>query len=85
MRNTEQYAHILLFACPHCGLPLTAACLSGKKNLEIAEANWFKPTCHCSWSAEMSGVTALRHWVETWLYKAPLTPGEPGACKDANP
>lgn len=85
MRNTEQYAHVLLFACPHCGLPLTAACLSGKKNLEIAEANWFKPTCHCGWSAEMSGVTALRHWVETWLHKAPLTPGEPGACKDANP
>ena len=83
MPNFEQYVHVLLFACPHCGLPLTATCLSGKRNLEIAEANWFKPACQCGRSVGIPGVAALRHWVEPWPYVPPVAAGEPGTCKEA--
>ena len=73
----SQYAHVLLFACPHCGRPLSSACVSANKNLEIAEAKWFTPHCLCGWSGGVSGVTAVKHWVEPWLRSVPP---EPHSC-----
>jgi len=72
-----QYAHVMLFACPQCGRPLCSSCASPNKNLEIAEAQWFAPHCHCGWTGEVAGVTAVRHWVEPWS-AAPVD--EPGTC-----
>jgi hypothetical protein len=63
---TDSYAHVLLFACPQCGAPLASACASTEKNLEVADAHRFNPRCHCGWTAEMIGVQAVKHWVETW-------------------
>lgn len=80
MPETDQYVHVLLFACPNCDRPLAATCLSTRRNLEIAEAEWFSPHCVCGWSREIAGVTALKHWVESWHGRAVL-PGEPGSCE----
>jgi hypothetical protein len=64
--TTEQYAHVLLFACPRCDRPLSATCLSDQRNLEGAEGTWFSPHCHCGWTGDLAGVTAMKHWVEPW-------------------
>jgi hypothetical protein len=81
MPANEQYAHVLLFACPRCGNPVTTSCTSTKKNLEIAEARWHRPHCHCGWTGSLSGVTAIKHWVEPWSGNAPEA-GEPGSCDE---
>jgi len=81
MHETVQYAHVMLFACPHCARPLVATCVSSNKNLELAEASWFSPTCHCGWSGDLAGITANRHWVEPWRGKR-LAAGEPGHCNE---
>ena len=45
MADHEQYAHVLLFACPCCGVPLTVTVINARKNLEIAEAKRFNLPC----------------------------------------
>lgn len=80
MANIEQYAHVLLFGCPQCDRPLVATCISEKKSLEMAEAKRFNPKCHCGWTGDMAGVTALKHWVEPWHAQVTLREGEAGAC-----
>jgi len=80
MHNTEQYAHVLLFACPVCERPLSATCVSTRSNLEVAEAEWYTPHCHCGWTGELAGVVAIKHWVESWHNHAQLLPGDPGSC-----
>jgi hypothetical protein len=70
---TDSYAHVLLFGCPQCGTPLAAACASKQKNLEVADAHWFSPRCHCGWTGEVIGVQAVKHWVEPW--KTPVNVG----------
>jgi hypothetical protein len=79
MFDNEQYAHVLLFACPQCDRPLAATCVSAKKNLEIAEAKWFTNHCHCGWAGDIAGVTAIRHWVLPWRGKA-IVAGDPADC-----
>jgi hypothetical protein len=78
MKVTDQFAHVLLFSCPQCGRPLASACANQALNLEGADAHWFTPRCHCGWSGEVIGVTAVRHWVEPWSGKAPNE--ETGSC-----
>lgn len=80
MANSEKYAHVLLFACPVCERPLCSACASSRRNLEIAEAEWFTPRCHCGWTGNVVGVTAIRHWVERWPGNPPMGAGESGSC-----
>jgi len=80
MPDTENYAHVLLFACPNCERPLVSACASTKKNLEVAEAEWFAPHCLCGWTGDLAGVTALKHWVEGWEGNPPIGAGIPGSC-----
>jgi hypothetical protein len=63
---TDSYAHVLLFACPQCGIPLASACASTEKNLEMADAHYFNPHCPCGWTVSVSGFHALKHWVERW-------------------
>ena len=77
MEKADQFAHVLLFSCPHCGSPLASACASIKRNLEQAEAHWFNPVCHCGWTGDVMGVTAVKHWVEPW--QEPVA-SEAGSC-----
>ena len=79
MADHEQYAHVLLFACPRCGLPLAATAINARKNPEIAEAKRFNLPCQCGWTGEIAGVTAVKHWVEPWSRGNPIEPGEPGS------
>jgi GlcNAc-PI de-N-acetylase len=76
--------HVLLFVCPVCERPLASACTSSRRNLEIAEAEWFTPHCHCGWTGDVAGVTAIKHWVERWPGNPPMGVGESGLC-DAEP
>jgi len=76
----EQFAHVLLFDCPQCGRPMASACASTKKSLEDADAHWFNPHCHCGWTGDVTGIVALRHWVEPWKVKVPIGSAVPGSC-----
>jgi len=80
MPETDQYVHVLLFACPACDRPLSATCLSTRSNLEIAEAEWFSSGCLCGWDGKLAGALALKHWVEPWHGRT-LLPGDSGACE----
>jgi hypothetical protein len=79
MVQNEQYAHVLLFACPKCERAMVATCTSDSKSLEIAEANWYIIACVCGWAGELPGTTAVKHWVEPWHGKR-LVDGDPGLC-----
>lgn len=76
----EQFAHVLLFGCPQCGRPLASACASTKESLEGADAHWFNPHCHCGWTGDVVGVTAVKHWVAPWERTAPIGSDVPGSC-----
>jgi hypothetical protein len=78
-----QYAHVLLFACPLCGRPLASACFNTKLSLEDADAHWFTPHCHCGWTGDVSGVSAVKHWVAPWHSNLPIGNDVPGSCDDA--
>jgi hypothetical protein len=78
-----QFAHVLLFECPFCGRPLASACFNSKKSLEDADAHWFQPHCHCGWTGDVSGVTAIKHWVEPWHSSPlPLENEQSGSCEE---
>jgi predicted RNA-binding Zn-ribbon protein involved in translation (DUF1610 family) len=81
MQNvTYSYAHVLLFACPQCGTPLASACASTRKNLEVADAHWFKPHCPCGWTGPVIGVQAVKHWIEDWTIPVNSAPGASSSC-----
>jgi hypothetical protein len=80
MHLNTQFAHVLLFACPRCARPLASACINSKRSLEDADAHWFNPHCHCGWTGDVSGVSAVKHWVEPWELVAPMGKGVPGSC-----
>lgn len=82
MDFAEQFAHVLLFACPRCGRPLASACASKGSNLETADAHWFNPHCHCGWTGDVIGLTAVKHWVESWSVEPGTAPadGSSGSC-----
>jgi hypothetical protein len=62
-----RYAHILLFACPDCNLPVSISRVSNEKNLETVEAERLHIKCsYCERSSEVTAVTAKRHYVEEW-------------------
>lgn len=80
--SAEQFAHVLLFACPACGRPLSSACLNTKKSLAEADAHWFNPHCHCGWTGDVVGITALQHWVQRWEIPAPSGTACPALATD---
>ena len=80
---TENFSHVLLFACPQCWRPLASACASANRNLEIADAHWFSPHCHCGWSGPVVGAQALKHWVEPWMIPVSAGPDATGSCDGA--
>jgi hypothetical protein len=80
----EQFAHVMLFQCPQCGRPLASACASTEQSLEGADAHWFNPRCHCGWTGSVIGMTAVKHWVESWERTAPVGPHVAGSC-DSHP
>lgn len=65
-RNGLLYVHVVLFKCPDSGDPMTAACLSEKKNLEDVDSHPFKVHCNCGWSGKLLGANRLKNWVEEW-------------------
>ena len=75
------FAHVLLFACPQCGIPLASACASAEKNLETADAHWFDPHCPCGWTGSVLGLQAAKHWVEVWRIPVKLRPDGAGSCE----
>jgi hypothetical protein len=77
---TDSYAHVLLFACPKCGIPLASACASTWKNLEIADAHYFNPHCPCGWTGPAIGIEAVKHWVEVWKIPVNLRSDAAGSC-----
>lgn len=80
----SSFAHVLLFACPRCGVPLASACASTDKNLEAADAHWFDPHCPCGWTGSVIGVEAVKHWVEAWNIPVSPGPNAAGSC-DSEP
>ncbi len=79
---TEQFAHVLLFGCPTCGRPLASACVNSKASLEHADSHWFNPHCHCGWTGDVIGVTAVKHWVQQWELAAPMGRNVAGSCDE---
>jgi hypothetical protein len=77
---TSSFAHVLLFACPKCGIPLASACASPEKNLELADAHYFNPRCPCGWTGSVNGLEARKHWVEPWKIPVNLGPDAEGSC-----
>jgi hypothetical protein len=77
---TESFAHVLLFACQRCGIPLASACASTERNSEIADGHWFNPHCPCGWTGSVIGALALMHWVEPWKIPVNLEPDALGSC-----
>jgi hypothetical protein len=82
---TQSFAHVLLFACQRCGIPLASACASTERNLEIADGHWFNPHCPCGWTGPVIGALALMHWVEPWTIPVNLEPDALGSCNEKTP
>jgi hypothetical protein len=62
-----RYIHVLLFVCPDCNLPVSISRVSNEKNLETVDAERLHITCsYCDSSADVTAVTAKRHYVEDW-------------------
>ena len=62
-----RYAHVLLFACPDCNLPVSISRVSNEKNLEIVDAERLRVTCsYCGKSSHVIATQARRHYVEEW-------------------
>jgi hypothetical protein len=80
MSTSEQYAHVLLFACPACERPISATYLSTHSNLESAEAESFTLHCHCGWAGKLTGVSTVKHLVESWRREIRLSPSAEGSC-----
>lgn len=81
---TSSFAHVLLFACPKCGVPLASAYASVEKNLEVADAHWFNTHCACGWTGSVIGIEAVQHWIEDWKIPVNLETGAAGSC-DSKP
>jgi len=81
----EQFAHVLLFACPECRRPLASACFTSKRSLEEADGRFFNPHCHCGWTGAVAGLQAVRHWVHPWPeVPSGIAEGDNGACESQN-
>ena len=65
-REVRTFAHILLFRCPECSGPVTAACSSNDLDREKVAIRVFNQGCKCGWSGKLGGLTAVQHWVECW-------------------
>ena len=62
-----KYAHMLLFACPECNLPVAISRVSNEKNLERVDAESLHIICgYCGNSSDVTAVTAKAHFVEEW-------------------
>jgi hypothetical protein len=62
-----KYAHVLLFVCPECNLPVAISRVSAEKNLEGIDAERLHVTCsYCEKPLNVSAATAKRHYVEDW-------------------
>ncbi|MGC1188605.1 MAG: hypothetical protein WA871_14555 [Candidatus Acidiferrales bacterium] len=50
-------------------------------SLEDADAHWFNPHCHCGWTGDVNGVSAVKHWVTPWQSSVPVGDDVPGSCE----
>jgi hypothetical protein len=65
-REVRTFAHVLLFRCPQCSTPATAACSSKNMDREQIATRAFNHACKCGWSGKLRGLMAVQHWVECW-------------------
>lgn len=62
-----RYAHLLLFACPECHLPVAISRVSTSKNLEVVDGESLHIMCsYCEKSSDVVAVAAKSHYVEEW-------------------
>jgi hypothetical protein len=70
--DERQYAHTLLFLCPHCKLPVAVSVVTSKGNLEGIDSGAVKVNCfNCGKSSNVIGMMAKRHYVDDWPYSFP--------------
>jgi aspartate carbamoyltransferase regulatory subunit len=63
----NRYAHVLLFECPECILPIAISRISKDKNLEKIDSERIRLRCsYCDESFDVHAVDAKRHYVEDW-------------------
>jgi aspartate carbamoyltransferase regulatory subunit len=59
--------HLLLFACPECGLPVAETRVAVEKNLEKVDGHTFPAHCsYCEKTFMANPLDAVRHYVEEW-------------------
>jgi hypothetical protein len=64
----HRFAHILVFECPGCCLPVTVPRVTHEKNLEGVDAEQIRTKCNfCDDWVTLSVVDAKRHYVEPWM------------------
>jgi hypothetical protein len=62
-----RYAHVLLFICPECDLPVAVSRVSTEKNLESVDVQRLHIKCsYCEKESDVIAVAAKRHYVEDW-------------------
>jgi hypothetical protein len=63
----SRFAHILLFSCPQCHLPVRVVRISDLKNGEEIDGERIRFKCgFCDYAALVYGVTAKMHYVYEW-------------------
>jgi len=69
-----EYLHVLIFECVGCSRPLAVIRVTGFRNLEPTDGEWFSLDCPCGWQKEVHGFEARRHWAtEWWLSETALS------------
>jgi aspartate carbamoyltransferase regulatory subunit len=67
MRMPVRYAHILVFTCPDCDLPIAISRVSKEKNLENINAEVLRLKCsYCEKASSVRAVYAKRRYVDEW-------------------
>jgi len=84
MIAAAEFAHVFLFRCPSCHGALSSTCFKSESNLEMADEDGFRLACDCSWTGELSGFMAVRHWVHLWAPVAAQDRAAAGEIADSS-
>lgn len=67
-KSSARFAHVLLFACRDCHLPVTKVVIAPERNMETVAANQMNIRCEfCGLTNYVIGASARRHTVEEWV------------------
>jgi hypothetical protein len=62
-----RFAHVLLFQCPDCRLPVSVARIADEGNFEGIDVGTIEINCsYCNTLADVSAISAIKHYVEQW-------------------